>query len=275
MGAEELNDEFEAIESIFPNCLQRLGSNMINLTLPNVLDCQIRISFNDNYPEIDKPHIIFVKSTNKYIEETHLNEISNKLMESIFQVGEVCLFQFIDELDLELFKTEEIKKNSEVRRNSEKSHDLDIVEDENSANERENNILKNWAVSDPITDRNSTFIGFAREVHSEIDAILYLQELRKIRKISKSTHQMSAWRIKNLNGTLVQNCDDDGENAAGGRLLHLLTIMNVWNIIIVDVRWYGGTLLGSDRFKHINTSARNSLIKGGFAQENQKKKKRK
>lgn len=40
--------------------------------------------------------------------------------------------------------------------------------------------------------------------------------------------------------------------------------MDVWDVIVVVSRWFGGTLLGSDRFKHINTVGRNAIIKGNF-----------
>lgn len=75
--------------------------------------------------------------------------------------------------------------------------------------------------------------------------------------------------------------DDDGETAAGGRLAHLLQILvrrpirnpkigmlifsqDVNNVLIVVTRYFGGTLLGADRFKHINQAARNVLDAGGF-----------
>lgn len=74
--------------------------------------------------------------------------------------------------------------------------------------------------------------------------------------------------------------DDDGETAAGGRLAHLLQILvcfysrfkvvtltlpqEVNNVLVVVTRYFGGTLLGADRFKHINQAARNALDAGGF-----------
>ena len=42
----------------------------------------------------------------------------------------------------------------------------------------------------------------------------------------------------------VQDCDDDGEAAAGGRLLHLLQAADVRNVVVVVSRWFGGVLLG-------------------------------
>lgn len=56
--------------------------------------------------------------------------------------------------------------------------------------------------------------------------------------------------------------------------------MDVWNIVVVVSRWFGGTLLGSDRFKHINTAGRNAIVKAGWADNSnntskeQKKKKK-
>lgn len=60
------------------------------------------------------------------------------------------------------------------------------------------------------------------------------------------------------------DCDDDGETAAGGRLAHLLEILELEDVLVVVSRWYGGTLLGPDRFKLINQAARDALEKAGF-----------
>lgn len=64
--------------------------------------------------------------------------------------------------------------------------------------------------------------------------------------------------------TFLQDCEDDGETAAGGRLLHLMEILNVRNVLVVVSRWYGGILLGPDRFKHINNCARNILVEKSY-----------
>lgn len=61
-----------------------------------------------------------------------------------------------------------------------------------------------------------------------------------------------------------QDCDDDGENAAGGRLLHLLELLDVKNVVVVVSRWYGGIQLGPKRFKIINNVARRALEENGF-----------
>jgi len=67
--------------------------------------------------------------------------------------------------------------------------------------------------------------------------------------------------------------DDDGESQAGARLKHLLEILELDNVLVVVSRWYGGTLLGADRFKHINQAARDALELGGFLVEKEKESK--
>lgn len=67
-----------------------------------------------------------------------------------------------------------------------------------------------------------------------------------------------------------QDCDDDGETAAGGRILHLLELMGVWDAMVVVTRWYGGIHLGPDRFRIINQTARDAIVKAGFAQHGAK-----
>ena len=63
---------------------------------------------------------------------------------------------------------------------------------------------------------------------------------------------------------IYQDFDDDGENAAGGRLLTLLQTMDVWDVLVVVSRWYGGVKLGPDRFRIINSLAREALVEGGW-----------
>lgn len=56
-----------------------------------------------------------------------------------------------------------------------------------------------------------------------------------------------AYRIQREDGVVFQDNDDDGENAAGSRMGHLLQVMDVWNVLVVVSRWYGGIKLGPDR----------------------------
>ncbi len=48
------------------------------------------------------------------------------------------------------------------------------------------------------------------------------------------------------------------------RVCLLSQILDVRNVMVVVSRWYGGILLGPDRFKHINNCARNILVEEGY-----------
>ena len=114
---------------------------------------------------------------------------------------------------------------------------------------------------EPITDRKSTFQAHLVKVSSEQEMENAIRELKMNRKVANATHNIVAYRInKKDSSVIMQDFDDDGEHNAGSRLLHLLQILNVQNYVIIVSRWYGGILLGPDRFKHINNCAR-SLLK--------------
>lgn len=71
----------------------------------------------------------------------------------------------------------------------------------------------------------------------------------------------------------LQDCNDDGESQAGGRLLHLLQIVDVKNVIVIVTRWYGGIHLGPERFRHINNAARQILEASNLISRNKHHKK--
>ncbi|XP_061635550.1 protein IMPACT isoform X2 [Phyllopteryx taeniolatus] len=116
-----------------------------------------------------------------------------------------------------------------------------------------------------ITDRRSTFQSHLAPVVAPRQVKTVLERLYDNKKIASATHNIYAYRIycedKN---SFLQDCEDDGETAAGGRLLHLLQILDVRNVLVVVSRWYGGILLGPDRFKHINNCARSILVEEGY-----------
>lgn len=120
--------------------------------------------------------------------------------------------------------------------------------------------LPEFLHGEAITDRKSTFQAHLVRISSEEEMEVALTELKKTRKIANATHNIIAYRFRKKDSEVVlQDFDDDGEHNAGSRLLHLLQILNVLDYMVVVSRWYGGILLGPDRFKHINNCARNLL----------------
>lgn len=120
---------------------------------------------------------------------------------------------------------------------------------------------------EPFTDRKSTFQAHLAHVVTSDQVKQVTEELKKNRKINNATHNVMAYRIfcEDRN-SFLQDCDDDGEAAAGSRLLHLLQILNIKNIIVVVTRWYGGIHLGPDRFKHYNNCARGLMKVAGLVE---------
>ncbi|KAG0215203.1 hypothetical protein BGX33_001368 [Mortierella sp. NVP41] len=117
----------------------------------------------------------------------------------------------------------------------------------------------------PIVDRKSVFVAHLAAIRQPGDVPWMIQQLKQEnKKVIKATHNIMAFRVENESGTIAQDNDDDGETAAGSRLLHLMSILDVKNVVVVVSRWYGGIPLSADRFKHINNAARLLLDECGY-----------
>ena len=122
---------------------------------------------------------------------------------------------------------------------------------------------------EPFTDRKSTFQAHLAHVVSQEQVKQVLEELKENRKINNAAHNVMAYRIYcEDRSSFLQDCDDDGEAMAGSRLLHLLQILGARNIVVIVTRWYGGILLGPDRFKHYNNCARDVMKAAGLVDSN-------
>ncbi|RCI16965.1 hypothetical protein L249_2066 [Ophiocordyceps polyrhachis-furcata BCC 54312] len=84
------------------------------------------------------------------------------------------------------------------------------------------------------------------------------------RRLRDASHNIVAWRVRGDGQVAFSDCDDDGEAAAGGRLLRLLQLCDAWDVVVVVSRWFGGVRLGPRRFALINTVAREALVRGGW-----------
>ncbi|XP_057872362.1 uncharacterized protein LOC131078626 isoform X6 [Cryptomeria japonica] len=116
-----------------------------------------------------------------------------------------------------------------------------------------------------FTEKRSTFQAHLSPVTGTDQVEMVIGTLLQNRKIAAATHNIMAYRIAiPEKGTILQDYDDDGETAAGSRLLHLLQIVDATNVVVVVSRWFGGILLGPDRFKHINNAARSLLLSCGY-----------
>lgn len=102
---------------------------------------------------------------------------------------------------------------------------------------------------EPLVERKSTFQAHVAVVKSVSEVEPAMAGLYERPGIRRATHNMLAYRIRMINGTMACDCDDDGESAAGSRLAHLLQLCQCENVLVVVSRWFGGVLLGPSRFK--------------------------
>ena len=101
-----------------------------------------------------------------------------------------------------------------------------------------------------VSDRGSKYAVSAGRVTTQTDIANFLKRLKKSKKFAKATH--NTWASRLSDGTEIKN--DDGEGGAGMIILQMLAREGVEDAIVVVTRWYGGTHLGGDRFRHVKTS---------------------
>lgn len=226
---EELKDEVEAINAIYPDSLTEDSTLLYSLTFPES-PVTIRISFPSSYPE-EPPNILSLKGSND--ENTTLSLLQD-ILSSVFVPSQVVLFEFIE-------------ASREVLESALDGTEPEPAPEPAAAAVSSVDIFAGWVESEVVVDRKSQFIGRAIKVDSAQEALDKISLLKQDRKIARATHNMTAYRIAKENGIMMQDCDDDGETAAGGRLLHLLQLTDSKNVCVCVSRWYGGIHLGPDR----------------------------
>lgn len=91
-------------------------------------------------------------------------------------------------------------------------------------------------------DRNSKFFGYAFPVTSEDEIKERLSELKK--KHHSARHHCYAWQLGVENFRFRANDDGEPSNSAGQPIYGQIQAFEVTNILIVSVRYFGGTKLG-------------------------------
>ncbi|KAI1466341.1 UPF0029-domain-containing protein [Daldinia caldariorum] len=275
--SEELQDEIEAINSIYgQGCLVPSSSeaNVYVLSPPGE-SSSLRIEFPPTYPAVP-PVVLGTNSTGEHGKRGDAaRELSLfcQAVSTVYQPGAVCLFDAIEELNRLLeseIPTESQPEDAPHEDDANPQLSAKLAADSKQISMQE----PPWIMSDPFVELKSTFIARCAKVSSTEEAEAFLQHLLSTdKKVRTATHNITAWRIKGPNNTTFQDCNDDGETAAGGRVLHLMQLMDLWDVMVVVTRWYGGHKLGPRRFALINQTARDAFVKAGLVPETQSKKK--
>ncbi|TRX90862.1 hypothetical protein FHL15_008266 [Xylaria flabelliformis] len=124
---------------------------------------------------------------------------------------------------------------------------------------------RSWSTSQPVTLKQSTFIVRATSLTEPSKRQSVLQSLfAAIPSLESATHNAWAYRVKvptNLfNATTIrEESFDDGESGCGSFLLKNMQEMNAVDTLVVMTRWYGGVMLGPDRWRIMRTCLRDAL----------------
>lgn len=275
---EEIQHEVEAINSIYGEDTLRKFSDPAEpeeyvLKVP-LREVTLRLSVPDQYPD-KSLHFTAVEGVGPTSPKgfgKHVLITARDVLERVFTPGQVCLFDLLQELEQVLDEELSIREEDPMKsQRSEEDHRLCAEKTKGADAPHETRIAPQWALSTTVTEKKSVFLARACTVNSTIEAQSAITHLLSTdKRAGKATHNISAYRIRMLfdgNEVVSQDCDDDGEDAAGGRLLRLLQMMDVWNILVVVSRWYGGVKLGPARFGIINAVAREAVVEGGHARD--------
>lgn len=95
-----------------------------------------------------------------------------------------------------------------------------------------------------LREKASRFIAFAAVVGNATDVDNTLQRYRK--KFYDATHLCYAYRLRDKKNE-IRRCSDDGEpsGTAGAPILQEIMGKDIWNVLVMVVRYFGGTKLGT------------------------------
>ena len=105
-----------------------------------------------------------------------------------------------------------------------------------------------------LSDRGSKYAVAGGPAADRAAAQALVADLKRRKKFAKATH--NSWAVLLPEGPVK---DDDGEAGAGMTILRMLEREGLEGHVIVVTRWFGGTHLGGDRFRHVQTCVRTYL----------------
>jgi hypothetical protein len=266
-------DEVIAIQSIFgEEIVQKVSSTELRICIPSLesTPCiDLRIFLPQNVYPLSSPPVFELRCD--LFDSSTISDMATTL-EAMFQPGEVVLYNWIAWLQEEW---EQRKPPPPLPTQETDSSTLDAGAPSESPTINEESVqhlelMRQIAAKivhgEPLTEKKSTFQAHVVPITDPTEIPPIMEYLLQNNKIRSATHNIMAYRIESSTrqGTFFQDSDDDGESAAGGRLLHLLQMVDARNVVVVVSRWFGGTLLGPARFGLINKAARELLESQGM-----------
>lgn len=111
-----------------------------------------------------------------------------------------------------------------------------------------------WTTSPSVSLKQSTFVARAISITDPSQRSKLLKSLFEAQPgLRSASHNVWAYRIraseKAISNYPREASDDDGESGAGALLLRILRETNTMDTLVVMTRWYGGIMLGPDRWR--------------------------
>jgi len=270
-------EEIEALSSIYEDCFILESETRFTITIKEKCgDVLLSVSLHPNYPSGAPP--TYQKSA-PFLRGEEKQRICD-LLDQVYleNIGESVVFLWVEQI-----RTYLQERNDEAFARLESDFANEEIDAIASIEEKlvattlqKSHFCPEVTTGGTIEDRKSVFQGHTATVKSMDDVKAVIAKLYENKKIAHAAHNMYAYRIYSQEKqSWLCDCEDDGEDAAGGRLLHLLEILDAQDTLVVVTRWYGGILLGPDRFKHINNAARQVLESAGVISSKEEKVKKK
>jgi hypothetical protein len=271
-----IEQELESLNTIYPDYLvinEYENKYRIEFTLSNVVTVIFEI--NENYPLNSLPNLVDIQfhQNNRDLRTEYLS----KKLENLFSIncGNECLFQAIQIIQEYCFDEHNLpkKKNSvntlcddlAMNKNTEEQEEKEVSITSTKSNKKIELLTNPPSVSlfpnlnivhgEITKKRKSAFQSHLCTVKSIDEVKEFRNRVLSDRRIAQAAHNILAYRFT-FNGIDYHDYDDDGETAAGGRLAEMMRLMKLNNVAVIVSRWFGGILLGPDRFKYICNSAR-------------------
>ncbi|KAB7493818.1 Protein IMPACT [Armadillidium nasatum] len=229
----------------------------IDLLFKGGRDARLEFSYTPEYPSDVPPTY---KLTAPWVDDSKIKDISKELINIVSEnFGQCIMYKWIDKIEEVLKKDiEDMKRNPPIF-----EEPPPVVRKEVKVEEKENSLPEVYE-GKGIWDRGSCFTPYLAPVTSEKEVRGVIEKIEDCRKVSTAWRNTYAYRYVGEGGKVVEVGEDGGEPKAGGNLLKRLINYNANNVIVFISRRFGGSMLGPDRFKHLNDAADDVLVACGY-----------
>ncbi|KAF9875987.1 hypothetical protein CkaCkLH20_06433 [Colletotrichum karsti] len=123
-----------------------------------------------------------------------------------------------------------------------------------------------WTTSSQITFKSSTFVARVANLEHPSEATSLIRSLLSSEPhLQTASHNAWGYRVNRAvpgggeTGDVREACEDDGESGCGEFILRLMRESGVANAVVVLTRWFGGEMLGPDRWRLMRTCVTEAL----------------